>query len=142
MLRRDEVVQGIQQELEDFADLVRSLDEREWARPSRCEGWTVGDVAGHLTGSFADITSGNIEGQDTAGVTERQVLERRGRTPAEVADELDKVRKRTGKMLAIFDDAAWASPAPGGYDMKLGQGMGSLWMGTYVHADDIRVAVG
>ena len=102
MLPQAEVVGGIQQELKGFADLVRSLDEREWARPSRCEGWTVSDVAGHLVGAFADITSGRIEGQGTAEVSERQAAERRGRTPGEVADELDGVGKLMVEMVASF----------------------------------------
>jgi len=142
MLPRQEVVDGLRQELEDFAELVRSLDATEWARPSRCEGWTVADVAGHLVGAFADITSGRIEGQGTAEVSERQAAERRGHTTGEVADELDEVRKLTEKMLASFDDAVWAGPARGGFDMTVGQAMEFLWCGTYVHADDIRAAVG
>jgi len=142
MNQRDEVVQGIRQELEDFGDLVRSLDTTEWARPGRCEGWTVADVAGHLVGAFADVISGRIEGQGTAEVSERQAAERRGRTPSEVADELDDVRAGTGQLLARLDETVWAGPAPGGLDMTVGQAIESLWCGTYVHADDIRTAVG
>jgi uncharacterized protein (TIGR03083 family) len=142
MLGQAEVAEGIHRELEDFADLLRSLDERDWGRPSRCEGWTVGDVAGHLVGAFADITSGRIEGQDTPEVSERQVAERRGRTAVEVADELDQVGGATDRMIATFDETVWARPAPGGYDMTLGQGMEAFWCGAYIHADDIRAGVG
>jgi uncharacterized protein (TIGR03083 family) len=142
MLPQAEVVEGIQQELERFANLVRSLNERDWAGPTRCQGWTVGDVAGHLVGAFADITSGRIEGQGTAEVSERQAAERRGRTAGEVADELDEVGKLTVEMVASFSDAAWISRARGGYELTLGQAMEAFWCGTYVHADDIRAAVG
>jgi len=142
MLPQSEVAAGIQQELLDFAALVRSLEDGEFARPSRCDGWTVGDVASHVIGSFADITSGRIEGQDTPEVTARQVAERRGRTAAELADELDHVTRRAVRMLASFDDEAWAAQAPGGYDLTLGQAMEAFWCGTYVHADDIRAAIG
>jgi uncharacterized protein (TIGR03083 family) len=142
MLPQSEVVRGIERELEDFAGLVRSLDEREWGRPSRCEGWTVGDVAGHLAGAFADITSGRIEGQGTPEVSERQAAERRGHTASAVADELDEVAKVMVAMVASFDKAAWASTTPGGYELTLGQAMESLWCGAYVHADDIRAAIG
>jgi len=142
MLPRDEVVTGIGQELEGFARLVRSLDATEWMLPSRCEGWTAADVAGHLVGAFADITSGRVDGQGTAEVSERQAAERRGRTAAEVADELDVVRKRTAKMLSSFDDAVWSAEAPGGSGLTVGQAMASFWCGTYVHGDDIRAAAG
>jgi uncharacterized protein (TIGR03083 family) len=142
MLPRDEVVKGTDQELDGFADLVRSLDEREALRPSRCEGWTARDVAAHLIGAFADITSGRIEGQGTPEVSERQVAERRGRKPVELAGECDHVRQATGAMLASFDDTTWALQAGGGYDMTLGQAMQAMWCGAYIHADDIRAAVG
>jgi len=142
MLPRDEVVQGIDQELTGFANLVRSLDAHESARPSRCQGWTARDVAAHLIGAFADVTSGRIEGQGTPEVSERQVAERQGRTSGELADECEEVRKATGAMLAGFDDGIWTQEAPGGYDMTIGQAMESMWCGAYVHADDIRAAIG
>jgi uncharacterized protein (TIGR03083 family) len=31
------------------ADLLESLSDAQWRQPSLCEGWTVGDVAAHLT---------------------------------------------------------------------------------------------
>ena len=142
MLTRAEVAVGLVRELTEFADLVRSLDEPKFALPTRCEGWTAGDVAAHLIGAFADIMSGRVEGQGTPEVSERQVAERRGRTAGELAEELDEVTGRTGRMLASLDDAAWASQTRGGYDMTLGQAMVSMWSGAYVHADDIRAAVG
>jgi uncharacterized protein (TIGR03083 family) len=99
-------------------------------------------VAAHLIGAFADITSGRIEGQGTPEVSERQVAERQGRTVAELADECDEVRGVTRAMLAGIDDTTWGAAAPGGYDMTVGQAMESMWTGAYVHADDIRAAIG
>ena len=32
-----------------LAGLLADLSEREWRRPSLCDGWTVRDVAAHLT---------------------------------------------------------------------------------------------
>jgi uncharacterized protein (TIGR03083 family) len=142
MLPRDEVVHGFPVEIRGFADLVRPLEARDWARQSRCEGWTVGDVAAHLIGALADITAGRIEGQGTPEVSDRQVAERRGRSPEELAGELDAVGRSMAALIAGIDDADWAGPTPGGYDMTLGQAMESLWCGTYVHADDIRAALG
>ncbi len=125
-----------------FAELVRSLDQGEFSAPSRCAGWSAGDVAAHLIGAFADITSGRVEGQGTPEVSERQVAERRGRTTDELAGELDEVTKRVDQMLLGLDDVAWASRARGGYDMTVGEAMEAFWLGTYVHADDIRAAIG
>ena len=78
MLPRDEVVRGFPVEVQGFADLVRPLEARDWAQPSRCAGWTVGEVVGHVIGALADITAGRIEGLGTPEVSDRQVAERRG----------------------------------------------------------------
>lgn len=141
-LPREEVTAGIIDELGDFEKLVRSLDEHQWATPSRCEGWTVGDVAGHVIGSMADVVNGRLDGLGTPEVTEREVAERRGRTPAELADECAQVREQAKGLLAAFDDAAWETAAPGGYEGTLGDGVEALWYDTYLHADDMRSVLG
>jgi uncharacterized protein (TIGR03083 family) len=141
-LSLQEVRAGITAEHKSFAELLRELDADAWARPSRCEGWTVADVAAHVSGSMAEIAAGELEGQGTEPVTARQVAQRRGRTNEEVADELDGAAKASADLLAVFDDDAWAAPAPGGYDGTLGDGVEALWFDAYLHADDIRAAVG
>jgi uncharacterized protein (TIGR03083 family) len=142
MMKRDEVSVGMVAELERFEELVRGLDDREWATPTRCDGWTVADVAAHVTGTMSDVVAGRLDGQGSPEVTARQVAERRGRTAAEVADELAGAAKAARDVLAMFDDAAWAAPAPGGYQGSLGDGVEALWYDTYLHGDDIRAAVG
>src|SRR5436190_15106655 len=32
----------------ELSELLAGLDDHEWARPSRCEGWSVADVVLHL----------------------------------------------------------------------------------------------
>lgn len=140
-LARSVVVPNYQEELAAFVDLLRSLDAGEWERPSRCEGWRVADVAAHVAGSLTDIVNGRIEGQGTAEVTARQVEERRGRTAAELADELEGAAKVGADILATFDDATWEAPAPGGFEGTLGFGIESLWYDVFLHADDIRAAI-
>ena len=141
-LPKEQVTTGIVRELEDFEELVRSLTAEELAQPSRCAGWSVGDVAAHVIGSMADVVAGRTDGLGTPEVTEREVVERRGRTGDELADELAGVRKQTGDLLALFDDTAWIGPAPGGYDGTLADGVEALWYDTFLHADDIRSALG
>jgi uncharacterized protein (TIGR03083 family) len=141
-LPREEVVAGFQDELARFADLVRSIDANEWRAPSRCDGWTAADVAGHVTGQLSDIVNGRFDGLGTPEVTERQVVERRSKTPEELADELDEAAKIGADILASFDDAAWAGPAPAGVPGSLGEGVEGLWFDAWVHADDIRAAIG
>jgi uncharacterized protein (TIGR03083 family) len=140
-LPRDEIVAGLPDALDEFAALVRSLDGSELRMPSRCAGWTAGDVAAHVIGQMADVTAGRFDGLGTPEVTARQVEERRGSTGAELADELDAARKSAVDLLAVFDDAAWAGPSPAGSG-TLGDGVEALWFDACLHADDIRVAVG
>lgn len=141
-LSLQEVRAGIAAEHQAFAKLLRELDGDEWTRPSRCAGWTVADVAAHVSGTMAEIVAGEIEGQGSEPVTARQVEQRRGRTNEELADELDGAAKGSGDLLAGFSDAAWAGPAPGGFAGTLGDAVEALWFDAYLHADDIRAAVG
>jgi uncharacterized protein (TIGR03083 family) len=141
-LPRERVTDGLIAELGRFEALIRSLEPDEWAAPSRCTGWTGGDVAAHVVGGMVDVTSGRLEGLGTPEVTERQVAERRGRTPQELADELAGATKVAADLLGAFDDAAWAGPSPGGFEFTLGEGVESLWYDAVLHADDIRAAAG
>jgi len=52
---RDEVWRTIDSERLGVADLLEQLSDEEWAQPSLCTGWTVRDVAAHL--SLAPQTS-------------------------------------------------------------------------------------
>jgi len=141
-LPRIEVVPGLQAELESFGELIGPLDASAWASPTRCAGWSVGDVAAHVIGSIADVVSGRLEGLGSPEATAREVAERKGRSPAEAAQELAAVTKLAADIGAAFDDASWDTAAPGGYDGTLGQGVEALWYDTYLHADDVRAALG
>jgi uncharacterized protein (TIGR03083 family) len=136
------VADGLLEELDRFAALIRSIDEDEWQRPTRCAGWSVADVAAHLVGTMTDIVEGRLEGLGTPEVTQREVEERRGRSPKELADECVEARSLTASLLASFDQDAWSQPAPGGYDGTLTEAVEAIWYDAYVHADDIRAALG
>lgn len=45
----DEVWKAIDAQRLSVADLLEQLSDDEWCQPSLCEGWTVRDVAAHLT---------------------------------------------------------------------------------------------
>jgi uncharacterized protein (TIGR03083 family) len=141
-LSRQEVSAGIAEEHKLFAELLRSLDSNQWSRPTRCAGWAVRDVAAHVAGTMADIVAGDLEGQGSESVTARQVEQRRGRTQEDLANELETASDAAADLLAAFDEAAWAGPAPGGYPGSLGDAVEALWYDAYLHADDIRAAVG
>jgi len=137
-LERTVVTEGLRDELERFEELVRSVSAEDWERPSPCAGWTVGDVGRHVIGTMADIVAGQFDGLGTA----REVAERQGRAPAELADECAEVRKGAAGLIPLFDDEAWHGPSPGGYEGTLGDGVEALWSDAFIHADDIRTAIG
>jgi uncharacterized protein (TIGR03083 family) len=141
-LSRTVVVPGMTAEYQSFVELLRGLSGEQWETASRCAGWRVADVAGHVVGQLADVTSFRLEGLGTAEVTQRQVDERHGKGPGELADELQGVAETAGALVAAFDDDAWNAEGPQGNGTTLGFGLESLWFDTFLHADDIRAGLG
>jgi uncharacterized protein (TIGR03083 family) len=141
-LPREQVVAGMISGYHAFAELINGLDDEQWQQPTRCSGWTVADVAAHVVGQLTDVVNFRLEGLGSPEVTERQVEERRGRSASELAEELTASTKLGADLATSFDDAAWAGPPGGGLTGTLGAGIEALWFDTYVHADDIRAAIG
>jgi len=137
---RDEITDAFTEGLTRFSNLVRPLTAEQLATPSRCDGWTVGDVAAHFIGSISEIAAGQVEGQGTPAVTERQVAERRGRTAAQLADELDAAAAAAPALIAAFPADAWDAPLPG-FSGTLAEGVEALVFDGAVHADDIDDAL-
>jgi uncharacterized protein (TIGR03083 family) len=141
-LRRTEVVEGYPAELERFAELLGSLSDEDWGAATRCAGWSVADVAAHVTGTLAAIVEGRAEELADPDHVERQVTQRRTKTRDEVVDEFAKVTASTRLLLDVFDDESWAGPAPGDAAASVGDGVEALWYDTFVHGEDIRGALG
>ncbi len=141
-LSRTDISDGLVAELRNFEQLVRSLSPTELDTPSRCAGWTAGDVARHAIGSMADVAAGRLDGLGSPEVTAREVAERADHSAAQLADECAAVATAAAGLLSIFDDAAWEGPAGGGYDGTLGRGVEALWYDTWLHGNDIRDAIG
>jgi uncharacterized protein (TIGR03083 family) len=129
-------------ELDSFGALIDSLDPAALDMPTRCEGWTVRGVAGHMVGQMTDVVEGRLDGLGTDEVTQRQAEERADRSGKELAAELAEDRARAADMLALFDDAAWNGPVASDYPGTLGDGILALYYDAYLHADDIRAAIG
>ncbi len=141
-LDRTEITDGFLAELDNFGELIGPLDRAALDSPSRCAGWTVGDVAGHMVGQITDVVEGRLDGLGSPEVTEREAKERAGRSGKELADELSQGRARSAEMLPLFDDAAWNGPVGSDYPGTLADGILALWYDGYLHADDIRSALG
>jgi len=141
-LPRDVVVPGVLAEYRSFAELIRPLSVAEWTSSSRCDGWQVSDIAAHVVGQLTDVVNLRLEGLGTPEVTERQADERRGRPSAQLAEELDSSLGVAEGLISAFDDAAWSGSAPPGTNGTLGFGIEALWFDTFLHAGDIRSALG
>ncbi|MEU0487157.1 maleylpyruvate isomerase family mycothiol-dependent enzyme [Streptosporangium sp. NPDC006013] len=59
---RDEILAWVKAERLSLADFLDDLDDHEWKAASLCSGWTVHDVAAHLTLSTRTTLLGTIKG--------------------------------------------------------------------------------
>jgi uncharacterized protein (TIGR03083 family) len=132
---------GIPGEIRAFGELAGSLAEDDLRAPSRCAGWSVADVTGHVIGMVVDITQGRLDGQGTTAVTQRQARERSGRTVRELTDELAGAGPVLCELLGSLPEEAWEGPAPLGPDYTLRFAVEAIWYDAYLHGDDIRDAL-
>jgi uncharacterized protein (TIGR03083 family) len=141
-LARTEITDGFIAELDNFGELLRSLKPADLEAPTRCAGWTVRDVAGHVVGQVTDVVNGRLDGLGTPEVTEREAKERSGRSADELADELADGRTGIVALADALDDSAWDAPVASDFEGTLGEGVLALWLDGYLHADDIRAGLG
>ncbi|WP_119731155.1 maleylpyruvate isomerase family mycothiol-dependent enzyme [Thermomonospora amylolytica] len=132
-----ELLRGLDEEYAAFADLIAPLDDAAWTAPTRCTGWQVRDVAGHVVLDVVESLDGTIG----AHTPDEQAARLRDRSPAEVADLLRRSAPGLTALLEKFDETAWAAPAPVA-GRTVYNGVLTLWYDTFVHADDIRAALG
>ena len=137
MLSRTHVSDGCLTEYEAFADLVEGLTENEWNAATRCTGWQARDTAGHVIG-LAEDTAAGVPGSRNS---EEEAASVRHESPAGAAARLRAATATLRALLDAIDDDVWNGPS-GVPDLTLGEGVLTLWYDTYVHADDIRAAIG
>jgi uncharacterized protein (TIGR03083 family) len=141
-LDRAALLVGIPAEIRAFGELVGSLSEDDLGTPSRCAGWSVADVIGHVIGTIVDVTQGHLEGLGTAAVNQRQAQDRAGRTARELTYELAGAGPVLGELLKSLPAQAWEAPAPSNPDYPLRFAVEAIWYDAYLHVDDIRDALG
>lgn len=150
---RAETIDIWQAELEAIADLAASLDDEQWQAPSPCPGWSVADLVAHITDieltltddprpdHVPDWSSLPHVSSDTDRFTEVGVDLRRGRSRAEVIDELREViSRRRAELDALPEDAQMHSPT--GRPVDVLRMMRLRILDSWVHEQDIRTAVG
>lgn len=124
----DQITMWTRAERLGLADFLDDLDEHEWGADSLCPGWTVHDVAAHLTLSNRVTLGATLVGIIRARgnwnrMTERMARDRASRySPAELIAQL-----REG--------AAWTRRAPGAGPLD-------PLVDTMIHGQDIARPLG
>jgi len=119
-----------------FAGLVEGLGPGDWDRATRCDGWQVRHVAGHVTGMTVDAAAGH---PTTDPDQQAATYGRLG--PTDLARTLRTAAARLGVVLAVVTDGQWVAPL-GDRFPTLGEAVQTLLHDVHVHADDIATAVG
>ncbi len=138
-------------------DLLSSLTEDEWARPTACPGWSVKDIAGHILGvDFRNLSwrrdgfqgGGPAPGEDLAAfvdhINEEWVRAARRLSPRVLQDLLAASGLPLSDYLASLDlfavaePVSWAGPEPAPVWLDVAREYTERW----VHQQQIRDAVG
>jgi uncharacterized protein (TIGR03083 family) len=132
------------QALDSVLELGAPLTPAQWAAPTGCPKWSVGDIYAHLVGA-EDWMSGR--GANPADP--EAVLARRGQPAADVLAELHRVFSRRLTELERLPptEAPFAGTGPAGMPGTTGPVTPELqWMlrafDVWVHEQDVRWAVG
>ncbi|MHB8439122.1 MAG: maleylpyruvate isomerase family mycothiol-dependent enzyme [Acidimicrobiales bacterium] len=147
------MVDLIEEEWGALGALGATLEEREWALPSECPGWTVKDLVSHMVGTERSLL-GEDDPPELAGTpphvhndigasNERWVHERRSRPGREVLAEFVEVTGRRLEVLRSMEPAGFdvVGPSPVGH-VQYREYMAVRVMDCWVHEQDIRVATG
>lgn len=107
--------------------LLRSRSDADFALPTRaCPDWTVRDVLAHCSAALMRVVDGRFEeGVFSPESNARDIAERAGLTNAQVVDELERGMTEAGPLIA-----------------KAGGRLDGLALGEWVHAGDVREALG
>jgi uncharacterized protein (TIGR03083 family) len=137
-----------------FENLLASLDNDQWAAPTRCEGWDVADIVAHLisvnifwTLSIAQGLAGKptryLEDFDPAVTPSQLVAHVRGTPPHDLLDQLVASNNDLLNLVERLDDFGWAQSAEcpvGHLPIRLVLQHG-LWDG-WIHERDVALPLG
>lgn len=137
--------------VDGFVDVVATLADAEWGRPTGCPGWTVHDVVAHVVG-LEDVCTGGEEPDvelpadlphvrdDFGRWTETHVVARRRARPAELVEELGVVVSR--RRAQLDGDLEVEVPGIMGSTAPLSRTLGMRTFDIFAHEQDVRRAVG
>ncbi|MFB9462206.1 maleylpyruvate isomerase family mycothiol-dependent enzyme [Streptomyces cinereospinus] len=106
---------------------LRGRADGDFAAPAEaCPGWTVRDVLAHCSAALTRAVEGRFEeGVFSPESNDRDIAERADWTHAQVLDELERGMTEAGPVIA-----------------RAGGALDGLALGEWVHAGDVRAALG
>lgn len=145
-------ITAMEQALDGFEEVARSLRGDEWYQPTGCPGWSVKDCVSHVVGLESVLLGDDEPDIDLAGdlphvrdqmgrYLETHVEARRDSLVSDLVDELDEVFARRRKMLGAQDDIAVEVAAPLGGSWPLKTFLAIRTFDIWAHQQDIRRAV-
>jgi uncharacterized protein (TIGR03083 family) len=108
-------LRAAEQLADSYAEVVASLTPDEWARPSRCAGWSVQDLVAHTGSNFRilveppDPTAPAPQVETAEQMQDLLVAQRRGWSSDDVAAEFQAHLKPAMGALAAMQDEPLAS---------------------------------
>ena len=151
----DELVAIDRGVLDDAADLGSRVSAVQWSTPTACEGWTVADMVAHIV-DIEQVLLGDPRpdhqpywesmpwvDRDLSRFTEVGVDARRGRPQSEVVAELrETTARRMAQIEAGPHDLEALVPGFFGKETPLGRQLSRRILDSWVHLQDIRMALG
>jgi uncharacterized protein (TIGR03083 family) len=134
----------------DVIDLLPSLSDDDWSKPTDLPGWSVHDVAAHLAHLEAVLAGRDTEPppsrstaqSPSADYTQAGVDARADRSPQKLIDELRQcVEARAEQLQDLPDPSSKPDTTPGGVDWTWEVLMRNRTIDLWCHEQDIRRAV-
>lgn len=144
-------VQAWRETTATLIDLLPTLSDDDWSRPTDLPGWDVHDVAAHLAHLEAVLavhdtsvpTGSTTSATPTAQYTQSGVDARKDSTPEQLVEELrESVERRSAELADLPDPSSRPTATPGGVDWTWEVLLRNRAIDVWAHEQDIRRAVG
>lgn len=140
MVTQERIADELRFERERLTSYLEALPDGAWDKQSLCDGWTVRDVMAHAIGIASDVANRRLDGVGSAEQNQRQVDERKDRSPKQLLDEWKDQGALLEQGVRELDDEFWNAPyAPG---FNVGQALQRMVEDIWVHAHDVRIPLG
>ena len=106
--KSDRLISETRAERERLADLLGALSPEQWAAPSLCAGWRVGEVAAHITMPFRTRPLEFMAGVAGAGFSFNRYADRDARSTARKRSQAELI-----DLLRRNIDNPWQPPGGG-----------------------------